>query len=110
MFDQIPPEIRNAGPGVAGSLLALIFMRRPKFMLAGMFVGGCLLSYLATPWLAIYLEAGPKAEGLIGFLVGMFGMTTVAKVYDLFEAIEAAQLWKALLDFARKKLGIEEKQ
>lgn len=109
MFEHIPPEFRSAGPGVAGSLLALMFLRRPKLMLAGMFLGGCVLSYVATPWLAAYLEVGPKGEGVVGFLVGLFGMTTVAKVYDLFESIEMREIWVALRDFLRKKLGLEPK-
>jgi hypothetical protein len=110
MLDQIPPEMRAAGPGVAGSVLALFFLRRPPFMLAGMFIGGCMLSYIGTPWLAAYLESGPKGEGLVGFMLGLFGMTTVAKVYDLVEAVEVREIWLALLNFLRKRFGLEEKQ
>jgi hypothetical protein len=110
MLDHIPPELRAAGPGVAGSVLALLFLRRPPLMLAGMFLGGCVLSYFATPWLTAFMEMGEKGEGLIGFLVGLFGMTTVAKTYDLLEVIEVGQIWRALLDFIRKRLGVEEKR
>lgn len=109
MLDHIPPEVRTAGPGVAGSLLALLFLRRPKLMLAGMFLGGCVLSYIATPWLTAYLEVGAKGEGLVGFLLGLFGMTTVAKLYDLFESIDVREIWIALRDFLRKRLGLEDK-
>lgn len=110
MFEHLPPELRAAGPGVAGSVLALFFLRRPPLMLAGMFLGGCMLSFFATPWLAAWMEVGIKGEGLIGFLVGMFGMTTVAKTYDLIEVMEVGQIWKAIIDFVRKRLGVEEKQ
>jgi uncharacterized membrane protein YraQ (UPF0718 family) len=110
MFDQIPPELRNAGPGVAGSMLALLFLRRPPLMLAGMFLGGCVLSFFATPWLSAYLEVGIHGASLVGFLVGMFGMATTAKVYDFFEVVEVSQIWKALIDFIRKRLGVEDKQ
>jgi hypothetical protein len=110
MLDHIPPELRAAGPGVAGSVLALLFLRRPPLMLAGMFLGGCALSFFATPWLTAFMEMGTKGEGLIGFLVGLFGMTTVAKAYDLLEVIEVGQIWRALLDFLRKRLGVEEKK
>jgi hypothetical protein len=110
MFDHIPPELRNAGPGVAGSVLALFFLRRPPLMLAGMFLGGCMLSFFATPWLSAWMEVGIKGEGLIGFITGLFGMSSVAKVYDFIEAVEVAAVWRALLDFIRKRLGVEEKK
>jgi hypothetical protein len=110
MLDHIPPELRHAGPGVAGSILALLFLRRPPLMLAGMFMGGCALSFFATPWLSAYMEVGVHGASLIGFLTGLFGMTTVAKVYDFVEAVEVGQVWKALIDFLRKRLGVEEKR
>ncbi len=109
MFDHIPPDLRQAGPGVAGSLLALLFMRRPWTMLLAMFVGGCLIAYIVTPWLAAYLEVGPKGEGVVGFLLGLFGMATTAKVFDLIEAINVADIWAALKDWIRKRLGVEGK-
>lgn len=107
MLEHIPPEVRTAGPGIAGSLLALMFLRRPKLMLVGMFLGGCLLSYIGTSWLAEYLEVGAKGEGLVGFLIGLFGMTTVAKVYDLFESIQTPEVWATLREWVRKRLGLE---
>jgi hypothetical protein len=106
MFDQIPPELRSAGPGVAGSLLALFFMRRPPLMLAGMFLGGCIVSYYVTPWLATWLDMD-KASGTVGFLVGLFGMASVAKVFDTFEVVNPAELWKAVRQAIRKRLGLE---
>lgn len=39
MFDQIPPELRNAGPGFAGAALALFFMRRTPWVMVG--ISGC---------------------------------------------------------------------
>jgi hypothetical protein len=110
MFDHLPPELRAAGPGVAGSVLALFFLRRPPLMLAGMFIGGCMLSFFATPWLAAWMDVGIKGEGLTGFIVGLFGMTSMAKVYDFIEVIEVSQIWRALIDFIRKRLGVEEKR
>jgi hypothetical protein len=110
MFDHIPPELRNAGPGVAGSILALLFLRRPPLILAGMFLGGCTLSFFATPWLAAYMEVGVHGSSLVGFLAGLFGMATTSKVYDLIDVVEVGQIWKALIDFIRKRLGVEDKQ
>jgi hypothetical protein len=56
------------------------------------------------------MEVGVHGASLIGFLTGLFGMTTVAKVYDFVEAVDVGQVWKALIDFLRKRLGVEEKR
>lgn len=105
MFDQIPAELRNAGPGVSGSLLALLFMRRPPLQMVGIFIGGALLAFFAADWLADLLEM-EKFDGLIGFLVGLMGMRLVEKAYEFIEAISASDLWTALKDFVRKRLGV----
>ena len=108
MFEHIPPELKSAGPGIAGSLLALAFMRRPPLILLGIFFGGCALSFFGTAWLADVLDM-EKADGLVGFLLGLFGMALVAKIYDTIEVVEPALLWKALLERFRKLLGLEAK-
>jgi hypothetical protein len=106
MFDQIPPELRNAGPGVAGSFIAMLFMRRPMFVAVGLFIAGCIVSYYATPPVAAYFDL-EKGEGLIGLLLGTFSMALVGKVFDTIEAIEPPKLWLALLQFIRKRFGLE---
>lgn len=108
MLDNIPPELRQAGPGIAGSLLALMFMRRPWAMLAAMFLGGCTIAYIVTPWLAAYLEVGKGGENVAAFLLGLFGMATTAKVFDFIEAVNVAEIWAALKAWGRKRLGVEE--
>lgn len=105
MFDQIPPELRNAGPGIAGSALALFFMRRTPFVMVGIFLGGCVVSYYVTPWLYEQLDM-ERGRDMLGFIVGLFGMSTTAKIFDTLEAINASDLWKAILDFIRKRLGV----
>lgn len=101
MLDQIPTELRGIGPGVAGSALALFFLRRPPTSLIGMFLGGCLLAFFGTHHVAIF--AGMEsAGGLVGFLLGLFGMALIAKLHDTIEAINPAELWDAI----RKKVGL----
>lgn len=104
MFDQIPAELRNAGPGVAGSLLALFFMRRPPLVLAGIFIGGCVVSFYVTPWLVHYFDM-ERGRDTLGFIIGLFGMATTAKIFDTIEAVNATDLWKAVVDVIRKRLG-----
>ena len=105
MLDNIPPEVRTGMAGAAGSLLAMFFMRRPLVQLLGVFVGGCAISLFATDWVAAWL--GMTGErGLVGFLLGTFGMSTVGKVFDTIEAVNPAELWAALKDAVRKRLGV----
>lgn len=104
MFD-IPPELRNAGPGIAGSAVALFFMRRAPLVMVGIFIGGCLVSYYATNWVAVQFEM-EKADGLVGFLLGLFGMAVVSKMHDTIEAINVGEVWTAIRDFIRKRLGV----
>lgn len=112
MFDQIPPELREAAPGMAGSALALFFMRRPLLISAGLFVGGCIVSYYGAVPVADYfdVDGNQRAVALTGLLLGCFSMATFAKVYDTIEAIEPARLWTAVLQFVRKRLGLEAKE
>ena len=105
MFDLIPQELRSAGPGIAGSALAMFFMRRPPLILVGIFIGGCVVSYYVTPWLVHYLDM-ERGRDMLGFIVGLFGMSTTAKIFDTLEAINASDLWKTVLDFIRKRLGV----
>ena len=105
MLEQIPPELRNAGPGIAGSALALFFMRRPMLVMCGIFIGGCIISFYGTTWVATQLEM-ERADGLVGFLLGLFGMALIGKVHDSIEAINTADVWKAVIEAIRKKLGV----
>jgi hypothetical protein len=112
MLDQIPPELRDAGPGIAGSFIALFFLRRPLFIAAGLFVGGCVVSYYGAVPVADYfdIDGNQRAVALVGLLLGCFSMATFAKVYDTIEAIEPVKLWQAVLQFIRKRLGLEVKE
>lgn len=101
MFDQLPPEWRGITPGIAGSAVALFFMRRPPWSLVGMFIGGCLLAFFGTKWASTALGM-ESADGLVGFLLGLFGMALIAKLHDTIEAISPAELWDAI----RKKVGL----
>jgi hypothetical protein len=104
MFENIPPEVTEVGAGAAGSALAVFLARnRPKLMLAGMFIGGCIMSKLATPpiirW-SDYME--PHDGGLVGFLVGLLSMALLAKLLDTVEAIEPKEIIEAI----KKRLGL----
>lgn len=85
--------------------MALFFMKRTPLLLAGIFVGGCVVSYYVTPYLVHVFEM-EKGRDMLGFIVGLFGMSTTAKVFDTIEAINPTELWTAIKDFIRKRLGV----
>lgn len=104
-MDSIPPELKHSAPGIAGSVVALFFMRRPLFTMIGMFIGGCALAFFGSGAIASWLDV-QRYEGLVGFVMGLFGMALVGKVYDTIEAIKVDDLWRAVLDWVRKTMGV----
>lgn len=105
MFDSVPNELKEALPGTLGALVATFFVKRPLVVLIGIFAGGCALSYYASPYLAKRLGM-LDAMGLVGFLLGMFGMSIGMKLYDFLQEAAVGDLWKAGIDALRKRLGV----
>lgn len=92
---NVPDEVKELVPGVVGSLVALIFLRRRTAYTwpatIGMFGGGCALSFFGTKPLAGLVNMA-DALGLAGFLVGLLGMATVSKMFDVLEAVDPREL------------------
>lgn len=101
MFDHIPPELRHATSGIAGSLVALLFMRRPPLQMLGIFLGGVLLAHYGGELLAFAFDM-EKFSSAAGFIVGLLGMRLVEKLYDLIEAIDVKEFWQRFL----KRVGL----
>lgn len=101
---NIPPEAKDAAPGVLGALIAIHRTDGPLTMRASMFLGGASLSYYGADWFA-FLMGMSAGRGLAGFVLGLFGMSVAAKVYEAVAAFDAAGLSRAVLDWARKRLG-----
>ena len=104
-MNEVPREIAHAAPGVIGSLIALPFLQGTWPVRLAMVTGGCALSFFGTIPLAKYLGMA-EAQGLVGFFVGLFGMAIVSKVYELVHTFNASAVGQALIDAARKKLGV----
>ena len=88
--------------GIAGSFVSLKFMAGTlgqRFVLA---IGGAALSYFgSTPtssWLGLQ-----SAEGLVGFLIGMFGMAISSKVYEVISALDAKGISSDLRGWLRPR-------
>lgn len=101
MLEQIPEELNRSASGIAGSLLALFFMRRPPMEKFGIFLGGCLLAHFGGQLMTYVLDL-KTFEGAVGFLVGLLGMRLVEKVYEMIEVIDLKDLWVRLL----KRVGL----
>lgn len=103
--DFFPPDAKEALPGILGALFAIPFTQGPRLMRAAMFGGGASLSYFgAVPFSqAMGMTNG---AGLAGFVLGLFGMSVAAKVYEALAVFAAGDLSRAVLDWARRKLGV----
>lgn len=81
-----------AGP--LGALSAVLFLKGTVMRRLAMVIPGAALSFYAAPWVA---QRFNTAEGLAGFLVGLFGMAAVGKVFDTWENLAIADLITAKL-------------
>lgn len=73
------PDIKDLIPGAAGSFgAAALFLKGPWGRRLGMAVLGSIASYYGAPY--IYKAFG-MAEGLAGFLLGLFGMAVVDGIF-----------------------------
>lgn len=87
-------------PGAAGSLLALTWMQGTWKRKVPMFLGGFALSFFASPSAAAW--AGTNM-GLAGFLLGLFGMAVVDKIFTTWDRLDLSQFF---IDVGRKWFGL----
>jgi hypothetical protein len=102
---DVPPEVQKAWPGALGALIALPFLAGTLPARVAMVAGGVALSYWGTPTAAIHLGV-TNAEGLVGFLIGLFGMSVVAKLHEVLASLKAELAVGTLMDWIRKNLGV----
>ena len=69
-----------------------------------MAIGGAALSYFASDPVAVWLNV-PQALGLVGFLIGLFGMAIVAKVYEVLQLLDAKQIATDIWETVKRKWG-----
>lgn len=91
------PDISTAKlvAGIAGAVVSLRFVHGTFLERISMCIGGAALSYYATTPVAAWVGA-PDAEGLVGFLIGLFGMAVMAKVYESIQATSAGDIIEAI--------------
>ena len=69
-----------------------------------MALGGAVVSYYATSPAAAWVGM-TNAEGLVGFLIGLFGMAIIAKVYEAIGALDAPRIAADTWDAIKRRLG-----
>ena len=97
-FDN--PEVVKTAPGVVGSLVSMLFIKEPIVRRLAMFLAGAALARFGTPWLA---RLSGLDEGFAGFMLGLFGMAVIAKMFQAWETFELSLI---LRDWMRKVLGL----
>lgn len=96
------PDLSTAklAAGLAGAVVSLRFVSGSAFERAIMCIGGAALSFYGTIPAAAWVGL-PDAEGLVGFLIGLFGMSIMAKVYEGIQATSAGDV----IDAIKRKLS-----
>ena len=93
--------------GSAGSVVSLRFVQGTWYEKILMTFGGAVLSYFATQYVADYVGM-QNAEGLVGFLIGLFGMAIASKLYEVIQVIDTKSLSKNLVNWLLRRPSSKE--
>lgn len=94
------PDLGKHLAGPLGALVALLWLTGSWLRKTAMFMAGWALSYYGSPAAAEWLGF---SEGFSGFLLGLFGMSIVDKIFEVWQSMEFGVIFK---DWLRKKLGV----
>lgn len=96
------PEFQKVVPGVAGSVLALLFLRDGWMRNVFTFAGGVAIAHFCGPTVATFIKGNLE---IAGFVTGLFGMSIVAKIFDMIFAFDVTQVLSDLVKAAIKRIG-----
>ena len=85
MWDEVQQWILRFA-GVAGALVSMRFVNGSLFERLLMMIGGAFFSFYATEWTAQWLSL---PQGLTGFLLGLFGMSVLSRVWEWVQSTNA---------------------
>lgn len=100
----IDPSLSKLLAGSIGAFISLRFVSGSAIERWTMAIGGAALSYLAATPVAQWLGMS-NAEGLVGFLIGLFGMSVAAKVYEGIQGMPAAQMAQDAWAAVKRRMG-----
>lgn len=101
-FNDLPPELGKHLAGPAGSAVALFFLKGTWRTYTGALLGGIAMAHYFGPVLHDVFPRLPEATA--GFLVGLFGVVVVKKLFDTWEQFDAGTLLK---QWVTRKLGLD---
>ncbi len=102
---SIDPTLAKLLPAILGSVISLRWVQGTWVERLLMVSGGAILSYYATPWAAAKVQMA-DAAGLVGFLIGLFGMAVIAPIYEAIKVADLRPMASDLVDRILKRLGI----
>jgi hypothetical protein len=82
-------DLTKALPGGAGALVSTLFFRDPWPRRIALFVSGSMLSLFGTAWTT---KVTGLDTGFAGFLLGLFGMAFISRVFEAWEALELTSI------------------
>ena len=98
--DVNPETLAAKLAGVAGAIVSMRFLTGTWPERAFMAACGAILSYYATPYLSLKIGL---PEGLMGFLLGLFGMAVASRMWEWVQTTPVGALWNIALDWLRKR-------
>jgi hypothetical protein len=101
----LDPAITKLLPALIGSVISLRWVQGTWYERLLMVTGGAALSYFGTPWVTNQMQMA-DAQGLVGFLIGLFGMAMIAPLYEAIRAADIKPAVADLWDRVLKRIGL----
>ena len=102
MSMDIPPDLKEALPGVGGSLTALLFFRKAWPMMIALFCCGALAAKFAGGDIAKIMGT---SDELGGYVTGAFAMAIIEGIIRAIQKFDWAETMRSLVQAVIKKLG-----
>lgn len=100
------PELPDGWPtklaGLAGSFVSMGFVKGTVPARIFMAISGALLSFYCSPFVSA--QTG-LPEGGTGFLLGLFGMAVVSKLWESVSTWQVQDLWQIAMAWLRRVTG-----
>lgn len=98
------PSVTKLVASSLGSLVSLRFVKGTWVERILMFIGGTAVSFYATDPVAKWIDGGSSTIGIIGFFLGLLGMTVVGKVYEIIQSLDAKKMGADIWAWVVKKV------
>ncbi len=100
-------EVGTTVAGAAGSVASLKFIPGRWYEKLGMVLGGIVAArYLTYPLIDVFgLQHSETDEGALAFLVGLFSMAVVNKLFEALSAVNSASIVEMVMGWIKKRTG-----